>query len=57
MINRAKRPVILADVEVHRFGLQKELLQLVEKTKHSRRGHDHGQIRHRRKPSLLSGRL
>ena len=32
MINRAKRPVILADVEVHRFGLQKELLKLVDKT-------------------------
>jgi indolepyruvate decarboxylase len=31
MLNRAKRPVILADVEVHRFGLQKELLRLVEK--------------------------
>jgi TPP-dependent 2-oxoacid decarboxylase len=32
MLNRAKQPVILADVEVHRFGLQKELLQLIEKT-------------------------
>jgi indolepyruvate decarboxylase len=32
MINRAKKPVILADVEVHRFGLQKELLRLMEKT-------------------------
>lgn len=32
MINRAKRPVILADVEVHRFGLQQELLKLVAKT-------------------------
>jgi indolepyruvate decarboxylase len=32
MINRAKRPVILADVEVHRFGLQKELLRLIEKS-------------------------
>ncbi len=32
MINRAKRPVILADVEVHRFGLQKELLKLVDNT-------------------------
>jgi indolepyruvate decarboxylase len=32
MINRAKQPVILADVEVHRFGLQKELLRLIEKT-------------------------
>src|SRR3954468_553145 len=32
MINRAKKPVILADVEVHRFGLQSELLKLVEKT-------------------------
>jgi indolepyruvate decarboxylase len=32
MINRATRPVILADVEVHRFGLQKELLKLVEQS-------------------------
>ena len=32
MINRAKKPAILADVEVHRFGLQKELLRLLEKT-------------------------
>src|SRR5678815_1009909 len=28
MINGARRPVILADVEVHRFGLQKLLLRL-----------------------------
>jgi TPP-dependent 2-oxoacid decarboxylase len=32
MMNRARQPVILADVEVHRFGLQKELLKLVEKS-------------------------
>jgi TPP-dependent 2-oxoacid decarboxylase len=32
MMNRAKQPVILADVEVHRYGLQKELLHLVEKS-------------------------
>src|SRR5262245_61549923 len=32
MINAAKRPVILADVEVHRFGLQDLLLNLAEKT-------------------------
>src|SRR5881296_3335668 len=32
MINGAKRPVILADVEVHRFGLQDLLLNLAEKT-------------------------
>jgi len=32
LMNRAKKPVILADVEVHRFGLQKELLNLVEKS-------------------------
>jgi len=31
-INAARKPVILADVEVHRFGLQKLLLQLVQKT-------------------------
>lgn len=32
LINAAERPVILADVEIHRFGLQEALLQLVEKT-------------------------
>jgi len=32
MINRAHQPVILADVEVHRFGLQDEVLKLVQKT-------------------------
>src|SRR6266480_7262643 len=32
MINSARQPVILADVEVHRFGLQETLLQLLEKT-------------------------
>ena len=32
MINGARQPVILADVEVHRFGLQDQLLKLVNKT-------------------------
>jgi len=32
MINAARKPVILADVEVHRFGLQEELVKLAEKT-------------------------
>src|SRR5262245_23536940 len=32
MINNARKPVILADVEVHRFGLQKVLLRLAEST-------------------------
>jgi indolepyruvate decarboxylase len=32
MINAARRPVILADVEVHRFGLQDQLLKLARKT-------------------------
>ena len=32
MINQAKQPVILADVEVHRFGLQNEVLKLARKT-------------------------
>jgi indolepyruvate decarboxylase len=31
MLNRARQPVILADVEIHRFGLQKELMRLIEK--------------------------
>jgi indolepyruvate decarboxylase len=31
-INRARQPVILADVEVHRFGLQDEVLKLARKT-------------------------
>jgi indolepyruvate decarboxylase len=33
MINEAKQPVILADVEVHRFGLQQLVLKLVEQTR------------------------
>jgi TPP-dependent 2-oxoacid decarboxylase len=32
MINSARKPVILADVEVHRFGLQDCVLKLVQKT-------------------------
>jgi indolepyruvate decarboxylase len=32
LLNTARQPVILADVEVHRFGLQDELLKFVEKT-------------------------
>lgn len=32
MINAARRPVILADVEVHRFGLQDQLIELARKT-------------------------
>ena len=32
MINAAKQPVILADVELHRFGLQNELLRLAQST-------------------------
>jgi indolepyruvate decarboxylase len=32
MISAAKRPMILADVEVHRFGLQDDLIALAEST-------------------------
>jgi indolepyruvate decarboxylase len=32
MINGARRPVIIADVELHRFGLQRQLLQLAGRT-------------------------
>lgn len=32
MINAARQPVILADVEVHRFGLQDEIIQLARNT-------------------------
>ncbi len=32
MINKAKRPAILADVELHRFGLQSELVKLMQKS-------------------------
>jgi len=32
MINRSRRPVIIADVEVHRFALQDELLKLARKS-------------------------
>ena len=57
MINRARQPVILADVEVHRFALQDVLLKLVAQNEHSRRGNGAGQIRHRRAASVLPGRL
>ena len=33
MLGCSKRPVILAGVEIHRFGLQDKLVELVEKTK------------------------
>src|ERR1041385_3223005 len=33
MINAARQPVILADVEVHRFGLQRELVRLAQRTR------------------------
>ena len=32
MINASKKPVIIAGIELHRFGLQDELLQLIENT-------------------------
>jgi len=32
MINRARQPVILADVEIHRFGLQDEVIKLARKS-------------------------
>jgi indolepyruvate decarboxylase len=32
MIQRARQPVILADVEVHRFALQEQVIKLAEKT-------------------------
>src|SRR5438128_5027144 len=32
MINRSRQPVIFAVVEVHRFGLQDDILKLVQKT-------------------------
>lgn len=32
MIKAAKQPAILVDVEIHRFGLQEEVLRLLEKT-------------------------
>jgi len=33
MIRRARKPVILADVEIHRFGLQDQLLALVQRAR------------------------
>jgi len=32
MLNNAKRPVILADIELHRFNLQRAAMQFIEKT-------------------------
>ncbi|ODS33132.1 MAG: putative indole-3-pyruvate decarboxylase [Candidatus Scalindua rubra] len=33
IINAAKKPVIIAGIELHRFGLQDDLLQLIENTR------------------------
>ncbi len=33
MLNAAKQPVVLADVELHRFGLQDELTRLIERAR------------------------
>jgi TPP-dependent 2-oxoacid decarboxylase len=33
MINSSSKPVIIAGIEIHRFGLQDKLLELIEKTK------------------------
>ena len=57
MINTARQPVILADVEVHRFGLQDALLELAEKNEHPVRLDDPRQIGHQRAASALPGRL
>jgi indolepyruvate decarboxylase len=32
MLNKANKPVVLADVEVHRFGMQEDLMKFIEKT-------------------------
>ena len=32
MMNQARRPVLIAGIELHRFNLQKELMELIEKT-------------------------
>jgi indolepyruvate decarboxylase len=32
IINKSKKPVIIAGVEIHRFGLQEKLLELLDKT-------------------------
>lgn len=32
LLNAARQPVILADVEIQRFGLQRELVRLAEHT-------------------------
>ena len=54
MINRARKPVILADVEVHRFALQDVLLKLVRRTNIPGGDHRAGQISRRRAASVLS---
>jgi len=33
MINSSDKPVIVVGIEIHRFGLQEKLLQLIDKTK------------------------
>ncbi len=53
----ARRPMILADVEIHRFGLQDDLLALAEETGHADRDHDPGQERHLRGAPAVRGRV
>ena len=54
---RGEKPVILADVEVHRFGLQDDAAQARAKNQHPGGRNDHGQIGHRRAISVLPRRV
>ena len=53
LLTAARRPVILADVEIHRFGLQDELLDAGRVDRHADRHHAPGQERDLRGPPAL----
>ena len=52
-----KQPVIIAGVEIHRFGLQDAVLKLAEKHRHSDVRDAAGQVGRQREASAVSGRL
>ena len=57
LLTAARRPVILADVEIHRFGLQDELLDPGRIDRHADRDDDPGQERDLRGTPALRRRL
>ena len=55
LIHECEKPVVIAGVEVHRFGLREEVLKLAEKNKLPDVRDALGEIRGQRKASAVSG--